>query len=846
MREMRNAQDTPRMGARVSKCLLMAAALLVFFLPPARAQQDEEQKGVDQGNYNIRQSIEFGGRFTNISGDSQAYNTFVNLQQGPRLLDFTTEMRSLDHHATMFDRLYFSTFGYGGEPNLVSRLRISKNKWYNFDALFRKDQNFWDYSLQANPLNPTSTFANGPLGYGGTGANACTACVPSMSPHLFNTRRKLGDYSLLLLPESRMRIRAGYSRNIVEGPVFSTIHLGTEQALFENYKTTVNTYRLGVDFRFLPKTNISYDQIWTYYKGDTGITDPFQNPLFVVANGTKGPIPVDLGSSLNAGANQPCSGTFQLAGAGLTVPVGTPIVNPSCSGAFSYSNHGRTRTNTPTEQLSMQSNYWKDLDLSARVSYSGGDTNIFDYNESFFGRTSRTNVRNDSFTGPVSGRRVAATADFGVTWHITGNLSFQDSFHFANWHNPAQFLSFECSFFSQNLLTPANVFSTTSTLPLACPAPADGNTNPGVIPAHTLSSGPDISALAVSQFLKQDEKNNIAEVEYHFSAKLGARLGYRYRSRTIADASQAAGLFIFFPSLQNSRTPPAPYNNVTCPVANNVGPVGNALDPCVLPFVSSPDSSETPIHEHAGLFGIWFRPVSTFRISLDTEFMSADKSFTRISPRQSQEYRVRTKYQPAHWLNLNGSVRIWEARDNITDINNLQHDRAYGFSALFQPNDKIGLELGYDYNDVFSQIGICYINVPAPPGFNPTACVAPLIQQLSTYTNKSHYGYFDAMWTPFHTLTAHLGANLTGTSGSALLINPNAVSGPLDSKWLHPFGGLDYHFAKNWTGKAYWDFYGYHEDPTAGSVAGTFAPQDALAPRNFRGNLVTLSVRYAF
>jgi hypothetical protein len=226
------------------------------------------------------------------------------------------------------------------------------------------------------------------------------------------------------------------------------------------------------------------------------------------------------------------------------------------------------------------------------------------------------------------------------------------------------------------------------------------------------------------------------------------------------------------------------------------------------------------------------------------ELMSADNSFTRISPRQSQDYRIRSRYKVTDWLNLNGSLRILEARDNVAGTNNLQHDRVYGISAIIQPNEKYSLEIGYDYNDVFSQIIICFVETPAPPG--TTSCGTTFLQQLSTYTNKSHYGYFDAMWTPFHQLTARLGANLTGTSGSALLLNPNAVSGPLDSKWLHPFGGLDYHFAKSWTGKAYWDFYGYHEDPTAGTVAGTFAPQDAFAPRNFRGNLVTLSLRYAF
>ena len=158
----------------------------------------------------------------------------------------------------------------------------------------------------------------------------------------------------------------------------------------------------------------------------------------------------------------------------------------------------------------MQSNYWNDLDLSARVSYSGGDTNVFGYNENLFGRTSRTNVRNDSFTGPVHGRHVAATADFGATWHISNKLDFLDSFHFANWHNPAQFISSECSFFSPSLLTPANVFSTAVALPITCAAPADGVAG---TPVHSTSSGPDLSLLNVSQFLKQDEKTNLAEVE---------------------------------------------------------------------------------------------------------------------------------------------------------------------------------------------------------------------------------------------------------------------------------------------------------------------------------------------
>jgi hypothetical protein len=68
---------------------------------------------------------------------------------------------------------------------------------------------------------------------------------------------------------------------------------------------------------------------------------------------------------------------------------------------------------------------------------------------------------------------------------------------------------------------------------------------------------------------------------------------------------------------------------------------------------------------------------------------------------------------------------------------------------------------------------------------------------------------------------------------------PTNVAGSLNSNWYEPYGGFDFRFTSHWTGKAFWDYYSYHEDPTA-------AYQDVYASRNFHGNLVTLSVRYAF
>jgi hypothetical protein len=294
------------------------------------------------------------------------------------------------------------------------------------------------------------------------------------------------------------------------------------------------------------------------------------------------------------------------------------------------------------------------------------------------------------------------------------------------------------------------------------------------------------------------------------------------------------------------------------PVTQANLPAGCTLNPDTsITFVSNTGftpagATVPPINEYSGLFGVWARPNQKWNIRFDTELFSADGTFTRISPNESQEYRLRTKYDLTNWLNLDGNILVWESRNNQFQQGDLQHNRTYAISAMIEPNAKFGMEIGYDYNDVFSQVLVCYISVAAgQPGPGIQACpnVAGLVQQLSTYTNKSSYGFFDATFKPVHRFTVRLGANLTGTSGSQLRLDPqelipNQVTGPLNSKWLHPYGGVEYKFTKEWTGKAFWDYYGYHEDPTLG--AGAVAVQDIYAPRNFRGNLYTLSLKYAF
>lgn len=799
----RNGENRP--SASGNRLSLACIAVLLLFGLPIHAQ--ETKQGVDAGNYNIQQSFEFGYRVTDFTGNQGTYDTFVNLGEGPRLLDFTTEMHSLNHTGSVFDRLFLSNFGYGGDPNNVSRLRVSKDNWYDFNVMFRRDLNVWDYSLLANPFNPTSTFANAPAGFNPVLGN---------SPHEFETVRKLGDYDLTLLPQSKIRFRLGYSHASNDGPTFSSFHQGTEALLLQNWRTTENDYRFGVDFRIAPRTSISYDQFWSYYKGDTSQAD--NNQLYALSDGT----PVDIGVSLNNGANQPCSGTFTATGA----------VNPACNAYIAYSRQGNVRTGIPTEQLSFESNYYKNLQLSGRFSYAGGDMNVYSYGESFAGRESRTNLRNLDAAGPIAGKHVEPTADFGATWFVTPKFHVLDTFNYSSFRDPASWNSGTCEFFSSNLLTAPNLFTPGFTLPVQCVTPANGVTG---TPTHSTSSGPDVELSFARGFLKQEQIANLFQLNYDFTRKFGAHVGYRFRHRAIVQSAFSQVEEIYYPSNANRGD---------CALVGGLLPEGCTDNGdgsfTFLTPSPAPDTDNIPINEHSGLFGFWARPNDRWRINFDTTLTSADHSFTRVSPRQWQEYRLRNNYKASNWLSLTGSLNILESRDNVTDIDNKQHNRNYGIGAILQPADRFLLELGYEYDDVYAQTLVCFVATPLPTGIDTTPCpVTGLTQALSVYTETSHFGYFDMMFRPVKKMTLHAGGNLTDNSGSALTLNAIEPTGPLDSRFYRPFAGVDYEFVHHWTGKAYWGYYGYNEDRLA-------VPQDQLYPRGFQGNMVTLSMRYAF
>jgi hypothetical protein len=759
---------------------LAMLAFLPVLVGGARAQDAVE--GVDDGNYHYQGSFELGYRFVNTNGSQAIYDTFVNQRQGPRVLDQTLNVRSLNHLGGLFDTLFLSSFGWGGDAENAGRMRMSKNKWYDFSSTFRRDLNFFDYSALANPLNPANAYVQ-----------------VNHSPHEIATVRRMYDYNLTLLPQSAVRVRLGYTRNNMEGPAYSSDHQGTEALVFQNTRTLLNAYQFGVDFKVLPRTSISYDQFLQYYKGDTSWND--QNFPFQLAGGSL----VDIGLSYNPPASQPCATPI------LDATTTPPTVNPACNAFQMYTRWAPLRVSYPTEQLTLQSRYFRKLDLSARASYSSSESNIANWYEAFAGLATRTRQRAGLVTGPSSSKRVVGSADLGITLHVTEKLRFVDSFRFSNFRIPGGWNLVTGSLFGATLLSLPNAFG-----PATCPPPFTAAT----CPQHSASSGADITQDQRANFLRQNAKLNTFELEYDFTRRVTGHLGYRYETREINNNVFDFQNLTFYPTLANRGV---------CAGVALVNGVCNTT-------ATTSDARTIDVHAHSVLAGISARPTDNFRTNFDLELFSADNAPTRISPRNLQHYRGRASYKPKSWLDIAGTVNVLESRDNVPEILHREHNRNYGFTTIMNPKPRFGFEFGYNYDDVFSTTNICYVSTPVP--VNSTVCGsgAPYFSALSLYTNKVQFGYTNIMFKPAPRVTANLGYNLTSTSGSTPTLADPTILTSLGFNYHKPSAAIDMNLAKRLTWRTAWGHYDYNEK---------FLPAPLLA-RDFQSNSTTMSLRYEF
>ena len=467
-----------RRGAwRLGLCVFALAVVAV-----SRAQDNVPTPATDNaaspnkvvGGYLIHQSIDIGGHIQEQSGSPQMWATLVNIYSGARVLDQSLTMRAVDPaRAIVFDRLSSASYGYGGDPINVTYLNMSKGRLYDFSASYRRYRQYFDYDLLANPLIPPQS----------------NPFVPSLdSPHLYNTLRQITDYELRLFPLSHVTARFGYNHNINQGPSYSSTHLGNDPLLFQNWRNSTDTWTGGLDWKPDPKTTISYDQFVTHYKGNTIWTLAGLN--YVLSNGQ----PVSLGVNLSSVWGTPCSSPFN--------PDGT--VNPTCNAALAYSRVQPTRTIFPTEQVRLQSSDIPHLKLNGRLAYTGANSTLNGFNESFNGFISRSSQRGYIETGSARVQRINVNGDFALEWEITEKIRASNVYDFWAFREPGN-----------------NAFTTTTF------------TGPSMLLPPSSSS---TATATDQQFLNQKTSTNTTVLSWDVAPKATLSVGYRYRARRITDA----------------------------------------------------------------------------------------------------------------------------------------------------------------------------------------------------------------------------------------------------------------------------------------------------------------------
>ena len=731
--------------------------------PPSPPPSADE--GKDIGGYKVTQSIELGGRISEVNGSEAMYDTLVNQQSGARILEQSLTMQSLTHQ-DIFDTLTLNSFGWGGDPEQAGRLRISKYRWYNFTGSYQHMQNYFDYNLFANPLNPASGQPYIPI---------------LTSPHSYYNRQNLYNFGIVVLPMQRISFRLDYNRNRIIGPSFSSVHQGTEALTDQNTNNTLNGYRFGADFRVTKKTTLSYTQLLQNYSGDTTYQlNPFNS--WPLSNGT----PVTFGLPW-FNSSSPCA-----------APLKNGIANATCNGYLGYSLYQRMSTFTPTEQLNLKSSSLKWLDFNGQYEYSHAKMTT-PLTEIFSGLISRSSLLGYNTSGSSSSAKWnSSSADISATIHLKDNLRLVEVFRFNNFSVTGNFLNQQNNYFnaasygSASLLNPVASF-------------------PNTLLFHSSSSPADVINETTINMVGQNLKQNDFQVQYDISRFFGVRAGFVWTNTIVQPGNtyQAALGDIYYPNLPNRGSCAGlPLNpDGSCTFADVIAPWG---------------APTTEINRYSGVLGAWFRKGSTLHANFNAQFGGADNWVYRTDPTSFYTISGNVSYTPRPWLSVGANLNYQRGTNGASDINYNQHNYTTMFNAMITPGKRWGLDMAYNFDAIQQNMIVCFAGTLVPPG--STACLgdSTLMQTYGVYQTHTQYGYFALTLTPVERVTMRLGYNIVDNQGNATSFNSLLPLGPLSSIYQTPLAAVDVNVYRNVTFKAGWNYYQYGEGSFVGPTASRY------------------------
>ncbi len=830
-------------------------------VPNSAAPAPETHFSTPQG-YTAHHTVDIGGRINYVAGSGSMYDTLINLQSGPRVMGETFEMHALPGNKNpLVDTLSAVGSGFGGDPYNFAKLDFSKGKSYDFSGIFRRDRQYFDYDLLANPNITTGVSI--PIGPSAAPTGSLAWPQVDESPVMFNTVRRMTDTTFTFHPLSTVTYRAGYSQNIFQGPSLSPGEsVGKYDSLLSEYqRNSTDDFTGGIDWKPLPRTKLTFEEEINHYKADSFFTLAAQDFLVQEADGT----PASLGNwdsqtgyGLSACNSKSMINPTTILYAPQTAG-GRPIIDPACDVATSYMRSQPTRILFPTEIFRFQSSSIRNVSMDGDFRYTNANMNLPNYYENFAGLDGAN--RSITFTGNASAKRQVAAADYGLVWQATKTVSLEDQVNYSNVHQPGVSNISAGATLSTPTTAGNETINYSGPLTPGSPVTAEGSPNGTPSPAY----------------FGQRFLTNNATVSWDATPRATLSLTYRHQQHVIAENEFSAA---------SGTTPVDPGGNPgNVPLA--VGATTNGI---------------VTINQDGGILNAAYRPATNLSVNGSAEVLYADNAFTPIGARQSQHYRVHTMYRPGPWATVSGAFNDYERHNNTTNnqaavaagadpyegpLDHIDRTRVASANVLLMPNDRVSVDVDYAYTDVYTATNICYNNgatstLPGTASTNASgaANVCPGVYARGSKTQladwfardfmdaPTQYGATEVTMSPATNVKTAVGYRVTAVDGSQFFNDARAVNGSLNSIYDSPYLNAAWTVHPGLVWRAEYNFFGYGENGPSGpeycststTTTSAVVPCTSLpyptgltestagltASRHFRADNVLLGVHYEF
>ena len=432
--------------------------------PPAETKTQssapqEEATTPDESDYTVTSSVELGYRGLRVNGDINKFQSDLNYKAGPRIFDSSLLVQRDESEGAPFDQLLVTSTGWGADPQGHVRFSVEKAGWYRFDGNYRKFKYFRFLNNIANPNYSTSPTS------------------PVTGQHGYDTRQRVGDFDLTLLPKNeRVRFNFGYSPERYGGPAYTTWHYGGDDfVLLSQTDWKSNNFRLGADWRLGP-VDFSFQQGFRRFEENTTIDN----------------------EGLNLGVN-PAATSFNLRDMQRLQPIRGKV------------NHTRFSAHTLLA---------KRVDITGRFVYSNA-TSDFDWSETITG-----NNFNSRISGIPSGYSPSASNQTILTF---GNWTFAGHNKKPNVLGDLGVTFLVTDKFRVSNLTRYETFQINGGVFYNGTFDITRVTGNQVLPRLSPSGG-------AYEYTKYRKVSNTVEGDYEINNDYSVRFGYRYGTRRIERA----------------------------------------------------------------------------------------------------------------------------------------------------------------------------------------------------------------------------------------------------------------------------------------------------------------------